>query len=55
MTIFNPLRECGLSLPIGPDADEDILTVTINAKAFTAFDFVGGNGPLSFGWRAITI
>lgn len=45
LTIFNPSREYGLSLPIGPVADEDVPTVTIDSKAFTAFDFVGGNRP----------
>lgn len=45
VTIFNPSRECGLSLPIGPVADEDVPTVTIDGTAFTAFDFVGGNRP----------
>ena len=45
VTIFNPAREYGLSLPIGPVADEDVPTVTIDGEAFTAFDFVGGNRP----------
>ncbi|MCE8507826.1 hypothetical protein KBY28_05100 [Ruegeria pomeroyi] len=45
VTIFNPSREYGLSLPIGPVADEDVPTVTIDGEAFTAFDFVGGNRP----------
>ncbi|MEM1430149.1 MAG: hypothetical protein AAGG09_11885 [Pseudomonadota bacterium] len=45
VTIFNPSREYGLSLPIGPVADDDVPTVTIDGEAFTAFDFVGGNRP----------
>lgn len=45
VTILNPSREYGLSLPIGPVADEDVPTVTIDGEAFTAFDFVGGNRP----------
>lgn len=45
VTIFNPAQECGLSLPIGPVADNDVPTVTIDGEAFTAFDFVGGNRP----------
>ncbi|MBC7285002.1 hypothetical protein [Hoeflea sp.] len=45
VTIFNPDRESGLILPIGPVADDDIPTVTIDGEAFTAFDFVGGNRP----------
>ena len=45
LTIFNPSPESGLSLPVGPVADADIPTVTIDGQAFTAFDFVGGNRP----------
>lgn len=45
VTIFNPAQEYGLSLPIGPVADDDLPTVTIDGEAFTAFDFVGGNRP----------
>ena len=45
VTIFDPTREGGLRLPIGPVADDDIPTVTIDGEAFTAFDFVGGNRP----------
>jgi uncharacterized phiE125 gp8 family phage protein len=45
VTLFNPTQEYGLSLPIGPVADEDVPTVTIDGEAFTAFDFVGGNRP----------
>jgi uncharacterized phiE125 gp8 family phage protein len=45
VTILNPAQEYGLSLPIGPVADDDVPTVTIDGEAFTAFDFVGGNRP----------
>jgi uncharacterized phiE125 gp8 family phage protein len=45
VTIFRPTRECGLHLPIGPTADADVPTVTIDGEPFTAFDFVGGNRP----------
>ncbi|MCE8006005.1 hypothetical protein [Aestuariivita sp.] len=45
VTIFNPAQEHGLSLPIGPVADEDVPSVTIDGEAFTAFDFVGGTRP----------
>jgi len=45
VTIFNPPQEYGLNLPIGPVADDDVPTVTIDGEAFTAFDFVGGNRP----------
>lgn len=43
--IFNPSYEKGLSLPIGPVADEDLPTVTIDGDAYTNFEFVGGNRP----------
>lgn len=45
VTIFRPTDSGGLSLPIGPVADEDVPTVTIDGEAFTAFDFIGGNRP----------
>lgn len=45
VTIFNPSYGYGLSLPIGPVADADIPTVTIDGEAFTAFEFAGGNRP----------
>lgn len=51
VTIFDPSQDCGLALPIGPAADEDVPTVTIDGEAFTAFDFVGGNRPY-VRWRA---
>ena len=45
VTIFDPDRESGLRLPIGPVADDDTPTVTIDGAAFTGFDFVAGNRP----------
>ena len=45
VTIFNPAQEYGLSLPIGPVAEEGLPTVTIDSEGFTAFEFVGGNRP----------
>lgn len=45
VTIFDPAKESGLRLPIGP-ADEDATpTVTLDGAAFTGFDFVSGNRP----------
>lgn len=45
VTIFNPPKDYGLNLPIGPVADGEVPTVTIDGEAFTAFDLVGGNRP----------
>lgn len=45
VTIFDLGNGAGLDLPIGPVADADTPTVTINGSAFTDFDFVGGNRP----------
>lgn len=45
VTIFDPSRACGLSLPIGPVAGDATPTVTIDGTAFTAFDFAGGIRP----------
>jgi uncharacterized phiE125 gp8 family phage protein len=45
VTVFNPSRESGLCLPIGPVSDGDTPTITIDGEAFTAFDFVSGNRP----------
>lgn len=45
MTIFDPGQDIGLRLPIGPVADDDTPTVTIDGEAFTGFDFVGGIRP----------
>lgn len=46
VTIFDPAPGAyGFNLPIGPVADDDTPTVTIDGEAFTGFDFVGGNRP----------
>lgn len=45
VTIFDPNREDGLNLPIGPVADDDAPTVIIDGEEFADFDFVGGNRP----------
>jgi len=45
VTIFEPTREGGFRLPIGPVADDDIPAVTIDGEEFRAFDFAGGNRP----------
>lgn len=45
VTIFNPAQDYGLCLPIGPVADADVPTVTIDGEAFTDFDFAAGNRP----------
>ncbi len=45
VTIFDPDRNSGLSLPIGPAAEDALVTVTIDGEAYTAFAFVGGNRP----------
>lgn len=46
VTIFDPTRnECGLSLPVGPVADDATITITIDGEPFTDFDFSGGNRP----------
>ena len=50
VTIFDPDRESGLRLPIGPVADDDTPTVTIDGETFNAFDFVGGYRPYIH-WR----
>ncbi len=50
VTIFDPNRENGLYLPIGPVADDETPTITIDGEAFTAFHFVGGNRPY-IQWR----
>ena len=52
VTIFDPSQDWGLKLPIGPVADEDVPTVTIDGEAFTAFDFVSGNRPY-IRWLAV--
>lgn len=45
VTVFNPGSDLGLRLPIGPAADDDVPTVTIDGEPFTGFDFVGGIRP----------
>ncbi|MBL3553864.1 hypothetical protein [Rhodovulum sulfidophilum] len=45
VTIFDPVKEYGLSLPIGPVAEDKTPIVTIDGEVFTGFDFVGGNRP----------
>lgn len=45
VTIFDPSRDSGLLLPIGPATSAHTPTVTIDGEAFTAFAFVGGNRP----------
>lgn len=51
ITIFDLTSGSGIDLPIGPVADTDVPTVTINGSAFTEFDFVGGNRP-HVRWRS---
>lgn len=50
VTIFDPVLDAGLSLPIGPFADEYLPTVTIDGEAFTDFDVAGGTRPY-IRWR----
>lgn len=45
VTIFDPGQDCGLTLPIGPIADDETPTVTIDGTAFAAFDVVAGTRP----------
>lgn len=45
VTIFDPGQDCGLPLPIGPIADDETPTVTIDGTAFAAFDMVAGIRP----------
>lgn len=45
VSIFDPNRDPGLALPIGPAADQVVPTITIDGADFTAFDFVGGIRP----------
>lgn len=46
VTVFAPRSgEDGMRLPIGPVAEDDTPTVTIDGDAFTDFDFVSGNRP----------
>lgn len=52
VTIFNPIRGSGLSMPIGPVADGAEVTVTIDGEAFTGFDFASGLRPYLRGQNA---
>ncbi|WP_224815668.1 hypothetical protein [Hasllibacter sp. MH4015] len=45
VTVFNPAPGCGLSLPIGPVADDGTPSVTVDGEASTSFDFAGGIRP----------
>tara|TARA_R110002072_G_scaffold109603_4_gene237066 strand:- start:189 stop:737 length:549 start_codon:yes stop_codon:yes gene_type:complete len=45
VTVFDPMPEPGLLLPIGPVLGDDLPTVLIDGTAFTGFDFVPGNRP----------
>jgi len=46
VTIFDPGIATYLNLPVGPAAEDEVPTVTIDGVAFTAFEFVGGNRPV---------
>lgn len=45
VTIFDPVREYGLNLPVGPVTGDHTPAVTVDGSAFTDFDFVSGNRP----------
>ncbi len=46
VTIFDPVcGQSGLKLPIGPVADTEVPTITIDGTPFTEFDFAPGNRP----------
>lgn len=45
VSIFNPPKEQGLNLPIGPVSGDEVPTITIDGEGFTGFEFVGGNRP----------
>lgn len=45
VTIFGSAPSSGLSLPIGPTAEDATVTVTIDGEAFMGFELVGGNRP----------
>jgi hypothetical protein len=49
--IFDPVQQYSTRLPIGPVAQDDVPTVTIDGDAFTDFEFEGGNRP-SIRWLA---
>ena len=46
VTIFDPGMATFLKLPIGPVADDEVPTVTIDGDAFSAFELIGGNRPV---------
>jgi uncharacterized phiE125 gp8 family phage protein len=46
VTIFDPCIGTYLNLPIGPVADDEAPTVTIDGEAFTGFELIGGNRPV---------
>jgi len=50
VTIFDPIEDSGLTLPIGPVADDAGMTVTIDGQTFAGFEFVGGMRPY-LRWR----
>lgn len=45
VTIFDLVHDAGLTLPIGPMADDATATVTIGGQPFTGFDLVTGTRP----------
>ena len=45
VTILDLVHGAGLTLPIGPVADDATATVTIDGQALTGFDFVTGTRP----------
>lgn len=45
VTIFNPVQECGLNLPIGPVVEGGVTVVTPDGETFSDFAFVGGIRP----------
>lgn len=52
VNIFDPPQHwSSYSLPIGPVADDDVPTITIDGSAFTGFAFVGGARPY-IRWQA---
>ena len=46
VTIFDPGMATYLKLPIGPVADDEVPTVTIDGDAFTTFELIGGDRPV---------
>ncbi len=45
ITIFDPDRDSGLWLPIGPVAADNLPIITFDGEVFTAFIFEAGNKP----------